>query len=62
MTPQFLFAYRMQIHRARTYQKVKKISGLVFFYNSLFAINCPIFAYTFKEKVFIFYSTPPVQH
>ena len=51
----------MQIHRARTYQKVKKFSGLFFFYNSLFAINCPIFAYTFKEKVFIFYSTPPVQ-
>ena len=53
MTPQFFFAYRMQIHRARTCQRVNKFSGLFFFYNSLYAINCPIFAYTFNGSFLI---------
>ena len=41
MTPHFFFAYRMQIHRARTYQKVKKFSGLVFFLQFFICYKLP---------------------
>ena len=43
----FHILYIMQIYRARTKQKLNKISGLIYFLNSLCAINCPIFASIF---------------
>ena len=43
----FHILYIMQIYRARTKQKLNKISGLISFLNSLCAINCPIFASIF---------------
>ena len=51
----------MQIHRARTCQKVKKNLWTGFFFTILYLQYIALYAYTFKEKVFIFDSTPPVQ-